>query len=213
MKRGLLFGCGAASSVLYGVTDLLGSRRYPGYRVRDQWFSELTAQGAPTRSMMVALNGIPYTGLISAFAAGLWTSPLRTPRVRATAGCLAGYAGFGMAGGIAFPMKPREDLAAGNGTLRNSLHIPATMLMSASLLAAMIFGGGLLGPRFRRYTHGTIATVVAFGAATGAQGGNITAGKPTPWSGILERVNIYATMLWIAVFAALFAEGERTQAG
>jgi hypothetical protein len=70
MLRKILLGCGIVSSVLYVVTDVLGTLRYPGYSYADQTFSELTAQGAPTRSLMVALNGISYGVLVAAFALG-----------------------------------------------------------------------------------------------------------------------------------------------
>ena len=56
MVRKILLGCGIVSSVLYIVTDVLGTLRYEGYSYVDQEFSELTAQGAPTRDFMVALN-------------------------------------------------------------------------------------------------------------------------------------------------------------
>ena len=58
MVRKTLLGCGIVSSVLYVVTDVLGTLRYRSYSYADQTFSELTAQGAPTRDFMVALNVI-----------------------------------------------------------------------------------------------------------------------------------------------------------
>ena len=64
MVRKILLICGIVSSVWYVVTDVIGTLRYPGYSYADQWFSELTAQRAPTRDFMVALNGIPYTLLV-----------------------------------------------------------------------------------------------------------------------------------------------------
>src|SRR3712207_2894538 len=166
MVRKILLGCGIVSSVLYVVTDVLGTLRYPGYSYADQWFSELTAQGAPTRPLMVALNVIPYTVLVTAFGVGVWTpaGPKRAGRI--TGAMLLGYAAFGMAGGLIFPMRPREALAAGEGTLRNTMHIPATAVMSLSIVLAMGFGATLLGKRFRYYSYGTIVTVLVFGALT-----------------------------------------------
>src|SRR5688500_13224909 len=152
VRRTLLLGCGIASSALYVATDILGSLRYPGYSYRDQWFSELTAQGSPVRTFMVATNVIPYTALVTALAAGIWLTPGRPRAARLTGGFLLGFAAFGMAGGLAFPMKPREALAAGEGTLRNTLHIPATALMSLCIVLAMGVGAGLLGRRFRVYS-------------------------------------------------------------
>ena len=99
MVRKILLGCGIVSSVLYIVTDLLGTLHYEGYNYVDQEFSELTAQGAPTRDFMVALNVIPYTLLVAAFGAGVWTSAAPKRPSRITGAMLLGYAAFGMAGG------------------------------------------------------------------------------------------------------------------
>src|ERR671910_3252221 len=112
MVRKILLGCGIVSSVLYVVTDVLGTLRYEGYSYADQEFSELTAQGAPTRNFMVALNVIPYDLLVAAFAVGVWPSAGPEPAARLTRALLLGYAAFGVAGGLVFPMRPREALAA-----------------------------------------------------------------------------------------------------
>jgi hypothetical protein len=74
MVRKFLLICAIVSSVWYVLTDVIGTLRYPGYSYADQWFSELTAQGAPTRPLMIALNEIPYNLLVLAFAAGVWES-------------------------------------------------------------------------------------------------------------------------------------------
>src|SRR5215204_4727655 len=99
MVRKILLGCGIVSSVLYIVTDVFGTLRYEGYSYVDQEFSELTAQGAPTRDFMVALNGIPYTLLGAAFAVGVWTSAGPRRAAPITGAMLLGYAVFGFAGG------------------------------------------------------------------------------------------------------------------
>jgi len=180
----ILLGCGIVSSVLYVVTDVLGTLRYEGYSYADQEFSELTAQGAPTRPLMVALNGIPYTLLVAAFARGVWASAGPKWAARITGAMLLGYAAFGFAGGVLFPMRPREALAAGEGTLRNVIHIPATAVMSVCIVLAMGFGATLLGKRFRYYSYGTIATLLVFGALASLQAGQMAANEPTPWMGL-----------------------------
>jgi hypothetical protein len=98
-------------------------------------------------------------------------------------------------------MRPREALAAGEGTLRNTMHIPATAVMSLFIVLAMGFGATLLGKRVRYYSYGTIAILLVFGALTSLQAGRISTNEPTPWAGIEQRINIYATMLWVAVVA------------
>jgi hypothetical protein len=114
---------------------------------------------------------------------------------------LLGYAAFGVTGGLVFPMRPREALAAGEGTLRNTMHIPATAVMSLFIVLAMGFGATLLGKRFRYYSYGTIAILLVFGVLASLQAGQMAANEPTPWMGIEERINIYATMLWVAALA------------
>jgi hypothetical protein len=201
MVRKILLGCGVVSSVLYIAVDVLGTLRYPGYSYADQEFSELTAAGSPVRPLMIALNGIPYTVLVTAFAVGVWTSvgPKRVARI--TGAMLLGYAVTGMVTGVFFPMSTREALAAGEGTLRNAMHPVGTAVMSLFLVLAMVFGSTLLGRRFRYYSYATIVTLVVFGVLTSLQAGQMVANQPTPWMGIEERINIYATMLWVAVLA------------
>jgi hypothetical protein len=201
MLRKVLLVCGILSSLLYVGTDVLGTLQYPGYSYVDQEFSELTAQGAPTRFLMVALNGIPYTLLVAAFAVGVWTSAAPKRAGRITGALLLGYAALGMAGGVLFPMNTREALAAGERGLRNAMHPPLTAVMSLFIVLAMGFGATLLGKRFRYYSYVTIAILIVFGVLTSLQAGQMVANQPTPWMGVEERINIYTTMLWVAVLA------------
>ena len=47
-----------------------------------------------------------------------------------------------------------------------------------------------------------------FGVLISLQAPQITANQPTPWAGIEERINIYATMLWVAVLATGLLRGQ-----
>jgi Protein of unknown function (DUF998) len=201
MLRRILLVCGVVSSVLYVVVDVLGSLRYPGYRYTEQQFSELTAQGSPVRPLMIALSVIPYTLLVTAFALGVFTSAPKKRAARITGAMLLGYAAFGMVGGWLTPMNTREALEAGERGLRNAMHVPMTAVMSLFMLLAMGFGAGLLGKRFRYYSYATIAILIVFGVVTSLQAGKMVANEPTPWMGLTERINIYATMFWVAVMA------------
>jgi hypothetical protein len=211
MVRKILLGCGVVSSVLYITVDVLGSLHYPGYSYADQEFSELTAQGSPVRSLMIALNEFPYTLLVAAFAGGVWTSaePKRAGRI--TGAMLIGYALTGVVTGVFFPMKTREALAAGEGTLRNAIHPPGTIVMSLFMVLAMGYGARLLGRRFLYYSYGTIAILIVFGVLTSLQVGRMEANQPTPWMGVAERINIYATMLWVAVLAIGHLRAQETR--
>ena len=206
--RKILLGCGIVSSVLYVATDILATLRYKGYSYSDYTFSELLAEGAPTRSLMVALNGIPYPLLVSAFAVGVGTLPGRQRVASLTGAALGGYAVTGMVGGVLVPTTPRGT----KGTLRNVMHIPATAVMSVFILLAIGSGARLLDKRFRYYSYGTIPMLLVFGALTSAQAGRLAGNEPTPWMGLEERINIYGTMLWIAVLATGLLRAEHTSA-
>ena len=201
MVRTILLICGIVSSVLYIAFDILATLRYPGYRFTEQQFSELTAAGSPVRPLMIALSVIPYTLLVAAFAVGVWISATPKRAGRITGAMLLGYAAFGMVGGWFTPMNTREALAAGERGLRNAMHVPMTAVMSLFMLLAMGFGATLLGKRFRYYSYATIAILVVFGVLTSVQAGKMVANEPTPWMGLTERINIYATMLWVAMLA------------
>jgi len=148
---------------------------------------------------------------VAAFAVGVLTSagPKRAGRI--SGAMLVGYALTGMVTGVFFPMNTREALAAGEGTLRNAMHIPGTALMPLFIALAMGFGAALLGWRFRYYSYGTIAILIAFGVLTSLQAGRMAANEPTPWMGVEERINIYATMLWVAVLAIGLLRAQETR--
>ena len=100
------------------------------------------------------------------------------------------------AGLFLFPMDLRGTVAS----QRDTVHIAATFVMSIFIVAAMAFGAFARGMRFRLYSFATIAMVVVFGALAGFLARPMPG--PTPGLGLAERVNIYATMLWIATLAA-----------
>lgn len=210
MVRRILLICGIVSSVLYIAVDILGTLRYPGYRYTEQQFSELTAAGSPVRPLMIALSVIPYTLLVAALAVGVWISARPKRAGRITGAMLLGYAAFGMVGGWFTPMNTREALAAGERGLRNAMHIPMTAVMSLFMLLAMGFGATLLGKRFRYYSYATIAILLVFGVLTSLQAGKMVANEPTPWMGLTERINIYATMLWVAMLAIGLLRAKET---
>ena len=74
-KRKALLVCGIVSSLLYGA--MIGAIRFDGYSLVSQVPSELTAIGAPTRTLWMWL-GSAYTVLVAAFGWGVWQSAGRT---------------------------------------------------------------------------------------------------------------------------------------
>jgi hypothetical protein len=198
LRKALLLG-GVVSSLLYVIgIDAIAALRYPDYHdYADQMVSELIAVDAPTRSLMVRLF-IPYNVLVFALAAGVWASAAGKRATRFTAAAVAGYGALSTAGLLLFPMDVRGTVES----QRDALHIVATILMSIAIVAMMAFGAFAHGMRFRVYSFATVTTVVVFGACAGFLARPMP--EPTPWLGLAERVNIYATMLWVATLAVSF---------
>jgi hypothetical protein len=206
--RKVLLLCGMLSSLLYVATDVVASWRYGGYSYTDQNYSELLATGAPTRDFMLLVS-IAYNLLVVTFAVGVWTStsPKRTARI--TGVMMIGYVVLSMITPLFFQM----DMRGAEATPRGSLHGAMTAVMSLFILLSMGFGAFLVGKWFRFYSFATIVIVITFGVLTGLQIPQLEAGQSTPWMGLTERINIYATMLWFAVLAItlLRAQEERLQ--
>lgn len=196
MFKKVLLGCGIVSSALYVATDILATLRYNGYSYKDQWVSELVATGSPVRSLMIALF-TPYNLLAAAFGVGVWLVAGGKRAARVTGGTLIASAVAGEVTMLFFAMDQR----GAEETARGSLHGPMTMVMSVFTVLAMAFGAAILGRRFRWYSYATILILVVFGAATSFYIPRLQANEATPWMGAIERINIYAGMLWTAVLA------------
>ena len=211
MVRKILLICGIASSVLYVASDILISWWDPNYSYRDQSFSELLAPGSPTRPIMVVLTGVTYGVLVTAFGVGVWASASRRRAGRITGALLVGYAVIGAVTGVFLSAATRETLEAGEETWRNTLHLPGTAVSVLCILLAIGFGSTLLGRRFRYFSYATILAILVFGVWAGLQAGRVEANQPTPWLGIVERGNVYAIMLWVAVLAIGLLRAQKSE--
>lgn len=200
MVRKVLLVSGILSSLLYVAMNIIGAMRYEGYSSASQTVSELSAIGAPTRPLWVLL-GAAYSLLVIAFGWGVWRSAGRNRSLRVVGGLMmAGFAVTGLAWPLA-PMHVREVLAAGGGTLADTMHIVLGIVTVLLMLFAIGFGAAAFGKRFRLYSITTMAILVAFGGLTGLDGPRIGANLPTPWVGVWERINIGAFLLWVVVLA------------
>jgi hypothetical protein len=202
----LLLVLGILSSMLYIAMNIVTPILYPGYNVLSQTVSELSAVGAPTRSIWVPL-ALLYSLLVIGFGAGVWQSGVEMKQLK-TIGILLMLNGF--IGLFWPPMHQREVLAAGGGTLTDSLHIAFTMVTLPLMMAVMVIGAMLFGKNFRNYTVGSLVLLVGFGVLTGLDAPSMQANEPTPLMGVYERINIGLYMLWIIVFTIrLFRKEEK----
>jgi hypothetical membrane protein len=204
VRRGLL-ACGILSSLLYIVTDLSAGIRYEGYSFFSQAVSELAAVGAPTRPVVVPLF-LVYGVLAFAFGVGVLREGVsgQNRPMRIAGSLLIVYATAGFTGFTLFPMQRR-----GIGSLETDLyHIVVTGVVLFVLLLAMVFGAFALARWFRVYSFATVFTVIAFGALTIPYGARLAGGQSTPGFGIVERIDIYSFLTWVAVLAAALLRNQ-----
>jgi hypothetical protein len=195
--RRTLLVCGILSSLLYAATDVLGGIRYEGYSFTSQAVSELMATGAPSERLVDPLF-ITYGVLALAFGVGVFRDAAGRNRVLRIAGALlVAYAAAGFAGPTLFEMHPRGAGVVGGDTP----HIVLTGVLVALTLLAIGCGAFALGKRFRVYSLATLAIMIALGTVSGRYGALLAAGQPTPGFGVVERVLIYSSQLWVAVLA------------
>jgi hypothetical protein len=208
LRRRALLVCGILSSALYAATDVVGGIQWQSYSWLSQEFSRLSAIGSPSRPIHLVLSAI-YSALVVAFGIGVWRSAGRKRSLRVIGAALVVYALVSWVWPQFFP----EDLTKPVGALTNTMHIGITFVTVLSWMLILGFGAAAFGQRFRFYSILTLVMVVLFGALAGSQGPALAAGQPTPWLGLVERVNIYAFMVWAVVLsvALLRQPGEQLE--
>jgi pimeloyl-ACP methyl ester carboxylesterase len=197
MARKILLACGFIASTLYIAMNVFVPMWWPGYSSFSQTISELSAIDAPTRPMWVPL-GILYTLLVAAFGVGVWKSAEHNHRLRVVGALfvVSGLIGLGW-----LPMHQREVLAAGGGTLTDTMHIVWSVVTVLLMMFQMGFAAAAFGRRFRVYTIVTMVVLFFFGALTFRSAPGVSANLPTPWLGVWERINVLGFMAWQAVLA------------
>ena len=204
MLRKTLLVCGILSSLLYGA--MIGAIGSEGYSRLSQTPSELTAIGAPTRSLWMLLGAV-YTVLVTAFGWGVWKAAGRDRPLRIVGALLVTYGSLGLLWPLA-PMHQREVLAAGGGTLSDTMHVVLASATVLLMFVAMGLAANVFGKRFRLYSTASIVVLVSFGALTFWDAPRVQANLPTPWTGLWERINISVFLLWVVVLAVVLLRGE-----
>src|SRR6478609_9751202 len=119
MVRKSLLICGILSMLWYVVINFIVPMQYPGYDIASQTVSELSAIDAPTRTFWFVLC-IFYSLFFIAFGLGIWLSANENWKLRLVAAVVLFDAVFGF---YWPPMHQREIIAAGGGTLTDTLHL------------------------------------------------------------------------------------------
>lgn len=207
LRKTLLVG-GILSALLYAAMLVFVPMRWPVYSSAAQTVSELSAIGAPTRSLWVSL-GMVWALLYAAFGWGVWRSAGPSRSLRVAGGVIIVAVLFGL---FWPPMHQREVLAAGGATLTDTMHIAWTAVNGVLTLLAMGLAAAALGTRSRVYSIATMVILVAAGAVTSLDAPRMQANLPTPWIGVWERVNIGVWLLWVVVLAVTLLRRAPRQA-
>jgi uncharacterized protein DUF998 len=206
-RRPLLI-CGILAPVLYVAMTLFVGLLWEGYSVVSGVPSELSAIGAPTRPLWMWL-GMVYAVLMIAFGWIVWTSALPNRALRTVGALLIADT---VVGQFWPPMHQRAVLAAGGGTLTDTLHLVWAAVTGVFFMLIVGFGAAALGKRFRVYSVATMVIGLACGAVTGTYASQVQADLPTPGVGIWERISIATFMGWIAVLAIALLRARREAA-
>ena len=199
MVRTSLLSCGILSMLWYVVINIIVPIQYPGYDIASQTVSELSAIDAPTRPFWFVLC-IFYSLLFIAFGAGIWLSANGNRKLRFVAVVIVFDAVLGF---FWPPMHQREIIAAGGGTLSDTLHLVWAFVHLILMLLMIGFGAAVFGKGFRIFSAGIVLVFIVFGTLTAIESRGIEADLPTPYVGIWERINIGAYMVWVVVFSIL----------
>src|SRR4030095_2854067 len=114
-----LLSCGILAALLYVALTLFVGVWWDGYSVISQAPSELAAIGAPTRPVWMLLGSV-YAALMIAFAWIVWKSAPPNGALRVVGELLMTQS---LLGAFWPPMHQRAVLAAGGGTLTDTLHL------------------------------------------------------------------------------------------
>ena len=202
MQARLLMLCGILSPLAYVIADVGGGLQWPGYSFVDYSISEVAALDAPSRPFAVkvfALHGV----LLLLFVAGV----LGGAYSRAAKRAAIFLGAIGILGAISsfFPIQQRGVPLARN----EQAHMLLTVASVIGIVGAMITGGGAGSRRFRVFSNVTIVVTLAFGAMAGSYAPQIPVDAPTPWLGVIERLSVYAYLLWMAAFANMLLIDNR----
>ncbi len=197
-----LLACGLLYALVYVVAnDVIAAQLQGGYSRVDQAVSELSAVGAPSGPFLRAMLPV-FTALMLGFAAGVWRAARGSRALRFTSALLFCSAALGVSW-LWFPMTARVDMVSGPMAVNDVGHLVLSGLTVVLVLLQMGFGAAALGKRFRIFSAVAAVTLLAFGAAMGPMVPGVSAGEPTRWMGLCERIMLGGWLAWLSAFAAV----------
>jgi hypothetical protein len=199
-QRMLLFA-GIASSLTYVAANVVAGLAWKDYSFASQTISELSAIDAPSRQVWLSFGAI-YNLFLVAFAIGVWQAAGHRQGLRATAIALVAICALSA---VWPPMHMRGEVQ----TLADTLHVVFAALVSVVIFVAIATGMRSFDRRFRNYSIATIGALLVVGGLTFALSPGVGTNEPTPWLGVVERINLGLYLLWVVVLSLrLLHEGQ-----
>jgi hypothetical protein len=208
IKPRVLLICGIFASLLYIGTDIFAGLLWHGYSFTQQAISELSGIGAPTRPLVVPLYSI-YSVLMIAFGMGVLI--YNQKRALYLIGTL--MVGLGVVGFVQIPFPLH--LGGVDSASTNMMHSILAGVNGILFLLSMGLGIFISGKRFRLYSVGTLLALIVLGAISGLMASSQISvqgfTEPPQWFGLIERIDVYGSILWVVVLAVVLLQSEKMQ--
>ena len=197
MRGKVLLTLGVGYAFHSVAADIVAALQFDGYRFRDQAISELSAIGSPLQGPLLVALAVNVI-LLTLFGWGVWRQAGGDRALGRTAVIL-------MALGLSHLAWPffRMHARGEPPTWTDTGHLVVTAVTVTLIIASIWSGSRAGGSGFRRYSIVTIVILLTAGASTALYAPRVAANLPTPWMGLIERVNYYGFMLWVLVFAVM----------
>jgi hypothetical protein len=202
VKESAWLACGILSSLLYAAMNVVVPIWYEGYGLSSQTVSELSAIGAPTRTLWISLGAL-HAFLVICFGWGVWKSAGSKRALRALGAVT-------IVNGVFMLYWPPIHMRGAGFTLTDAMHIVWIVVTLLLMLLAMGFGAAAFGKRFRLYSIVTMVILVGFGTLAGLDGPRVQANLPTPWVGIWQRIAIAAFLVWVVTLTTMLLRRRKT---
>ena len=202
-----LLTCGILSSVWYVAINIFVPLASPNHSMLHHTVSELSAIDAPTRQLWL-IAVAPYMPLFALFGWGVLRAAGRNRALRVTGWVILFYCAFEF---YWPPMHTREVLAAGGGTLTDTLHLVWAGISVLLFFVIMATGAMALNRGFRTFSAVAAVLMLTFGFLTSIQSAGISQNLPTPNIGLWERINIGIFLLWVVVFSSALLRERRVE--
>lgn len=193
----LFFATGMIAVAVYVAHVVAGGIMWPGYSHAHQPISDLTATGAPNRTMLLSLTNI--YGVLAVVFALSFTIMEGRKHTRITF-----YGGIALIVlhmvSISYSFFP-QDLPGSEVTFAGFMHLAVTaLIVPFTIVSPIMIGWGLRKENeweaFSRYSMLTGLLIFIFGGATAMFFIN-----KLPYFGVVERINIGLLQIWTFIFS------------